>query len=345
MNMQALLAQVAERVDLTEDQAAQAVDLMISGEASPAQIGAWLMALRGKGETVDEIAGCARAMRARAVAVPHAQPLVVDTAGTGGDRSGTFNISTAAAFAIAGAGVAVAKHGNRGVSGPVGSADVLEALGIPIHFGPAEVARCIDEVGLGFMFAPLFHPATKQVAQVRKEIGLRTIFNILGPLTNPAGAQAQVVGVPDAGLTDPMARVLGRLGVRRALVVHGLDGLDELTVSGPSQVSECRQGAVSTYQVTPEAVGLRPSPREALQGGSAAENARIILAILGGERGPRHDVVALNAGAALLAAGRVDGLAAGVRLASAAITAGRAQAVFDRLRRLSEQLAGTARVM
>lgn len=342
MDLKALIARVAEGRDLTEAQAAAAMQQIMSGEATPAQVAAFLVALRLKGETVDEIAGAARVMREKAVRVPHRQRRLVDTCGTGGDKAGTFNISTTAAFVVAGAGVPVAKHGNRAASSQCGSADVLEALGVRLDLRPEDVGRCIDEVGIGFLFAPSLHTAMRHVAPVRREIGLRTIFNILGPLTNPAGATAQLMGVMDPRLTEPLARVLGRLGVERALVVHGLDGLDELSISAPSLVSEYQDGYVTTYRITPEDAGLRRAPREYLRGGSPQENARITEAILRGEPGPRRDVVLLNAAAALLAAGAVRTLREGVALAAESIDSGRALAALENLRRLSQQLAREA---
>lgn len=342
MDMKTLIAQVAEGKDLTEAQAEAAMQLMMSGEASPAQVAAFLVGLRVKGETVEEITGAARVMREKATRVPHRQPRVVDTCGTGGDRSGTFNISTTAAFVVAGAGVPVAKHGNRAASSQTGSADVLEAVGVNLDLSPEDVGRCIDEIGIGFLYAPMLHTAMKHVGPVRREIGLRTMFNILGPLTNPAGATAQVMGVMAPQLTEPLARVLGRLGAEHALVVHGLDGLDELSISGPSLVSEYQEGYVTTYRVTPEDVGLERAPREYIRGGSPQENARITEAVLRGEPGPRRDVVLLNAGAALLAAGKVRLLRDGVALAAESIDSGRALAALENLRRLSAELARKA---
>jgi anthranilate phosphoribosyltransferase len=338
MEMKELIAHVADGKDLSEAQAAVAMGLMMAGEATQAQAAALLMALRIKGETVEEITGFARVMRDRATHVQHHRPLVVDTCGTGGDGAHTFNISTTAAFVVAGAGVPVAKHGNRAASSQTGSADVLEALGVNLNLTPEAVGQCIDEIGIGFMFAPLLHSAMKHVAPVRKEIGLRTAFNLLGPLTNPAGAGAQVLGVYAARLTEPLARVLGNLGVQHALVVHGLDGIDELSISGPSLVSEVQEGLVTTYRVAPEDLGLRRAPREYIRGGNAAENAQITELILKGETGPRRDVVILNAGAALLAADQVRTLKEGVALAAETLDSGRAIAKLEALRALSHQL-------
>lgn len=339
MDMKSLLAQVAEGKDLTEAQAETAMSLMMSGEATPAQMAAFLMALRIKGETVAEITGCARIMRARAHPVTHGQPLAVDTCGTGGDGANTFNISTTAAFVVAGAGVPVAKHGNRAASSTTGSADVLEALGVELQMTPEQVGRSIDEVGIGFMFAPALHTSMKHVAPIRREIGMRTIFNLLGPLTNPANAQAQVMGVFHPNLTEPLARVLGNLGCRHALVVHGLDGVDEVSISAPTVVSEMADGYVQTYRITPEDLGIRRAPREFIRGGTPAENATITEAILSGEVGPRRDVVLLNAAAALLAAERVKSLQEGVLLAAVSIDSG---AALRTLRRLREYSRGAA---
>ncbi|MGE5672303.1 MAG: anthranilate phosphoribosyltransferase, partial [Mycobacterium leprae] len=288
---------------------------------------------------IEEITGCARVMRSRATPVVHHQAVAVDTCGTGGDLSGTFNISTTAAFVVAAAGVPVAKHGNRAATSLTGSADVLEALGVNLNLSAADVGRCIDEVGIGFMYAPALHTSMKYVAPVRKEIGMRTIFNVLGPLTNPASAQAQVMGVFHPNLTEPLARVLGNLGVQHALVVHGLDGVDEISISGPTVVSELADGFVHTYRVTPEDVGLARAPREYIRGGTKEENARILEAILAGEQGPRRDVVLLNAAAALLVGGKVRGLEEGVALATATIDSGEAARTLTNLRTLSQRLA------
>lgn len=331
MDMKALIARVSDGHDLTEAQAEAAMTLMMNGEASHAQMAAFLVALRVKGETVAEITGCARVMRDRATRVPHGQLQVLDVVGTGGDHAGTFNISTTAAFVAAGAGVRVAKHGNRAASSRTGSADVLEALGVRIDLTPEQAGACVDEVGIGFLFAPALHTAMKHVAPVRREIGMRTIFNIMGPLTNPALATCQVVGVPESRLCEPMARVLGNLGVEHALVVHGLDGLDEVSISAPTQVAEYKDGYVSVYRVTPEDAGLPRAPREYIRGGAPDENARIVRAVLGGEPGPRRDVVLLNAAAGLMAAGAAVDLRAGVQLAAAAIDSGQALKALDAL--------------
>lgn len=339
MDIKELITLVAEGKNLTVAQAENAMTLIMNGDASPAQVAAFLVALRIKGETVEEITGCARIMRARATPVTHNRPMAVDTCGTGGDRSNTFNISTTAAFVVAGAGVPVAKHGNRAASSLTGSADVLEALGVNLTLTPEQVGRCIDEVGIGFMFAPTLHSSMKHVAPVRREIGMRTIFNVLGPLTNPAGAQAQVMGVFSPNLTEPLARVLGNLGSSHALVVHGMDGVDEISISGPTVISEMEDGYVHTYRIHPEDVGIARAPREYIRGGTKEENARITEAILAGETGPRRDVVLLNAAAALLASGQVKSLKEGVAQAEQSIDSGAARRALEGLRSLSRSLA------
>lgn len=333
-----LIARVIDGADLGEDEARVAMELIMNGEATPAQIASLVTALRMKGETVEEITGCARAMRSRATRVLTRHPLVVDTCGTGGDGGGTFNISTTAAFVVAGAGVTVAKHGNRSVSSRSGSADVLEALGIRLDLTPEQVGRCLDEIGIGFLFAPSLHGAMRHAAGPRREIGFRTIFNLLGPLTNPAGAQAQLLGVFRPDLTEKLARVLKNLGTVHALVVHG-GGLDEITLSGPTRVSEVVNGEIRTYEVEPEELGLRKAPPEALQGGEPCDNALITLEVLQGAGGPRRDVTLANAGAALVAAGAASDLRAGVRLAEDSIDSGRALAKLIALRKLTRRMA------
>src|SRR5512133_3462265 len=296
------IAKLMRRENMSAAEAEQAMQIIMSGQATDAQIGAYLIALRLKGETVDEITGSARAMRAHASKVPYfvdGIPLL-DTAGTGGDGAHTFNISTAAAFVIAGAGRKVAKHGNRAASSRCGSADVLNALGVNLDLTPEQVAACIEQVGIGFIFAPRFHPAMKYAIGPRRELGLRTIFNLLGPLTNPAGATHQLIGVYDPALTEPLAEVLGTLGGRAAFVVHGYGGLDELTTSGPNRVSHLKDGQVSTFEMDAADLGLRPASAEDLHGGDPDENAAIMRALLSGQdRSPRRDVVLLNSAAAL----------------------------------------------
>ncbi len=296
------IAKLLDGQDLTADEAEAAMGTIMRGEATPAQIGGYLVALRMKGETVDEITGSARAMRAHASPVPLVADgkQLLDTAGTGGDGSLTFNISTAAAFVIAGCGHKVAKHGNRAASSQCGSADVLEALGVEIDLAPEQVAACIDEVGIGFLFAPRFHPAMKHAIGPRRELGQRTIFNVLGPLTNPAGATHQLIGVYDPALTAPLAEVLGALGGEAAFVVHGHGGLDELSTDGPNRISHLLHRRVTTFELDAAELGLRPASLEQLRGGDPARNASILRALLAGEdQSPRRDVVLLNAAAAL----------------------------------------------
>ncbi|MBI4307821.1 MAG: anthranilate phosphoribosyltransferase [Chloroflexi bacterium] len=329
------IAALVEGRDLTLDQAAQVMQEIMGGEATPAQTSAFLVALRMKGETVEEIAGLAQVMREKAARVPVTEA-VVDTCGTGGDALGTFNISTAAAFVAAGAGVKVAKHGNRAMSSHCGSADVLEALGVKIDLGPEGVAWCLAEAGIGFMFAQVFHPAMKHAAPVRREIGIRTVFNILGPLTNPAGAQDQVIGVPSPAVGPKLAGALQRLGARHALVVHGDGGLDEISPSGETQVWELREGQVRDYRITPETFGLRRAGIAEVKGGTAQENARMLREVLEGQRGPRRDVVVMNAAAALLVGGRAATLAEGARQAEESIDSGRALQRLAALVRVSQ---------
>ena len=322
---------------LSADQATAAMNEIMTGEATSAQVGSFLTALRIKGETVDEITGMARVMREKSLHVS-VEGDVVDTCGTGGDSSGSFNISTTAAFVVAGAGVAVAKHGNRAMSGSTGSADLLEALGVKIALSPESVARCLNEVGFGFMFAQGYHPSMRFAAGPRREIGIRTVFNILGPLTNPAGADRQVIGVADPSMADRMARVLGQLGSRKALVVHGSDGMDEITITGPSTVWQLENGEVTEFEVTPGGLGVSVSSADSIQATSAEHSARIARSVLAGESGPARDVVLLNAAAALVAADRADSLAAGVELAARAIDSGDAQARLDAVVELSQSL-------
>jgi anthranilate phosphoribosyltransferase len=316
--------------NLTEEDAFAGMGALMEGEATDAQIGAWLAALRMKGETVEEVTGFARAMRSRVVPV-EAPPEVIDTCGTGGDRSGTFNISTAAALVAAGAGAKVAKHGNRSVSSQSGSADVLKALGVKIDAGPEVVAACIREAGIGFLFAPGHHPAMKHVIGARREMGVRTVFNILGPLTNPAGAKRQVMGVFDAAWLEPLAKVLGKLGAERAFLVHGEDGLDEISTTAPTSVSEWRDGGVQSYTVTPEDVGLTRARPGDLAVSSAEESAQTVRDVLAGRKGPCRDIVVLNAACALAAGGLAEDLRAGVAPAEQAIDSGAAGKALESL--------------
>ena len=328
---------VVEGQSLTSDQAAAAMDEIMSGEATPAQFGALVTALRMKGETVDEITGMVRSMRGKSLHV-EATGRVVDTAGTGGDNSGSFNISTTAAFVVAGAGEKVAKHGNRSMSGSTGSADVLEALGIKIDLSPESVARCIDEVGFGFMFAQGFHPSMRFAAGPRREIGIRTVFNILGPLTNPANASRQLIGVADPSIAERMALVLGQLGSEKALVVHGSDGMDEMTITGPSTIWQLENGEVSTYEFSPEELGFSLSDADSIRADGPEDSARIARAVLSGAPGPARLVVLLNAAAALVAAGRADTLSAAIHLAARSIDRGEAMDRLNALVELSQEL-------
>lgn len=334
MILDALDKIVADK-DLTRPEAESAMEDILAGRATDAVIAGFLTALRIKGETVDEVVGFAKAMRRHATPIfPPGQvrthePLV-DTAGTGGDAAGTFNISTAAAFVIAGAGVHVAKHGNRSFSSHCGSADVLEALGAKIEIAPERVARSIEEVGIGFMFAPAMHSATRHAMPARRELRMRTVFNILGPLTNPAGASVQIVGVYDPSLTELVARALGELGVSRAFVFHGADGLDEISISGETFISEVRDGTVRSYTVTPEDFGLRRWPLEEIQGGDAKRNSEIIHGIFGRSllyrpHGAHREIVLANSAAALVAAGRATDFLDGVRVATESIDSGAAR--------------------
>ena len=330
MIREAIDAIVNQGRSLSEEEAAGVMEEIMSGEATPAQLAAFLVALRLKGETTEEIAGMARVMRAKALRVPFEGASLLDTCGTGGDGMGTFNVSTAAAFVAAGAGAIVAKHGNRAMTSQCGSADVLEALGARIDLPPEGVAHCLREVGVGFMFAPAFHPAMRFAAGPRREIGVRTVFNVLGPLTNPAGAQAQVLGVASAALAEKMAQVLERLGCRHALVVHGDDGLDEMTLAGPSLVHELKDGALSSFRVVPEDVGLARAKGRAVKGGCPEENAAALRGVLAGKGGALRDIVLLNSAAALAAADIAAGLAEGVSLAAAAIDNGAAARALER---------------
>jgi len=318
------------------DTARAVMDRIMDGAATPAQMGAVLAAMRARGETVDELTGMVMSMRDHAVRV-ELDVDAVDTCGTGGDGSGTFNISTAAAVVVAGAGVPVAKHGNRAASSRCGSADVLEALGVTIALGPDGVRRCVTEAGIGFLFAPAYHPAMRHAAAVRRELGIRTAFNVLGPLANPARVRHQALGVGDPSLAPVMAGVLGRLGHRRALVFSGPQGIDELGLSGNARCHEVTLDGVRVFDLDPSAHGLEPAPLEALRGGDAADNAARILGILGGEPGPGRDVVVLNAAAALLAAERVGDIDTGMELARESIDSGSARERLDALVRVSNE--------
>jgi len=323
--MKHAISKIVAGEDLTEVEAEAAMKCMMSGEATQAQIGGFLTALRMKGETVAEITAFARVMREFAARItPNVKGVLVDTCGTGGDKIKTFNVSTAAMFVAAGAGLLIAKHGNRSVTSKAGSADVVEALGVRIDLQPREVQRCIEGVGIGFMFAPIFHGAMKHATPVRREMGIRTVFNVLGPLTNPASAQAQLMGVYDAELTEKLTHVLKRLGCKRAMVVHGLDGLDEISTLGKTQISELDERGVRTYTISPEELGVKRTTPEAIAGKDLAENARMLLKVLRGEAGPRRDIVLLNAAAAIVVGGKARDLREGMKIAAETIDSGKA---------------------
>ncbi|MDK2888902.1 MAG: anthranilate phosphoribosyltransferase [Thermoanaerobacter sp.] len=325
------IGRVVAGESLSESEAERVMDEIMTGQASPAQIAALLTAMRLKGETIEEITGFARSMRRHATPVRSRHPVVVDTCGTGGDGAGTFNISTIAALVLAGAGVPVAKHGNRSVSSRCGSADVLEALGVNLELSPAELEECLDKVGITFLFAPALHRAMKHAAGPRREIGIRTVFNVLGPLTNPAGAKVQIVGVYSAGLVPVIARVLARLGTRRAFVVHGAGGLDEISPAGPAVVAEVREGDIREYSLDPADYGFAYTPVESLAGGNPEFNAALAREILRGARGPCRDTVLLNAALGLVAAGRAEDLGRGLELAAASIDSGAAAGKLEEL--------------
>lgn len=333
-DLRAAISKIAKGETLTQVEAAKAFELIMSGKGTDAQIGALLMGMHVRGETVDEIAGAARVLRSKAVSVRAPQG-AIDTCGTGGDAKGTHNISTCTAFVVAGAGVPVAKHGNKSISSRSGSADVLAALGVNLECKPKAIERCIAECGLGFMFAPAHHAAMRHVAKVRGELGVRTIFNLLGPLANPAATKYQVVGVFDEKWVEPIAQVLAILGVERAWVVHGADGLDELTTTTVSNVAVLDQGKISTFRISPRNAGLADAKPEDLVGGDATENAAHIRAVLQGNQGPLRDIVLLNAAAALLVSSKAKTLRDGVALAAESIDSGKAMKVLEALVRLS----------
>jgi anthranilate phosphoribosyltransferase len=329
-DLKALIGKVASGAALTRAEAADAFDTMMSGEATPSQMGALLMGLRIRGETVDEITGAVTTMRGKMLRVA-APADAIDVVGTGGDASGSHNISTCAAFIAAGCGVPVAKHGNRALSSRSGAADVLGALGVRIDLTPEDIARCITEAGIGFMFAPAHHPAMKHVGPTRVELGTRTIFNLLGPLSNPAGVKRQMVGVFSRQWVEPLATVLKNLGCERAFVVHGSDGLDEITTSGSTSVASLENGAVTAFEVTPEQVGLPRVKADALRGGDADANAAALMGVLKGEKNAFRDVAIFNAAAALVVAGRAKELKEGIALAARSIDSGEAEGRLDRL--------------
>ncbi|MFC0283447.1 anthranilate phosphoribosyltransferase [Camelimonas abortus] len=324
------IAKVATGAALTRDEARAAFETMLSGEVTPAQAGAFLMGLRVRGEALDEIVGAVSAMRGRMVKV-EAPKDAIDIVGTGGDNAGSWNVSTLSAVVVAGCGVPVAKHGNRAASSKSGSADVLMALGVNLDLGPADISRCIREAGVGFMFAPNHHPSMRHVAAVRSELGARTIFNILGPLSNPASVRRQLLGSFSASWLEPMVQVLQALGAERIWAVHGSDGLDEITTTGPTQVVELKDGRISSFTVSPEDVGLRRAAPEELKGGDPQHNASAAMRLLQGEPGAYRDIVALNAGASLVVAGKAADLAEGVRMAQKAIDDGSARRALEKL--------------
>ena len=339
------IAKVVGGEDLTQAEMEEAMDEIMSGKATPAQIGSFITALRMKGETVDEIVGAARIMRNKSLKVNldnHQvnidrdeinieEETILDTCGTGGDGTNTFNVSTATAFVAAGAGVKVAKHGNRAVSSQCGSADVLESLGVNLDIDHSDVERCIQEIGIGFLYAPLFHGAMKYAAAPRREIGLRTIFNLLGPLTNPAGATVQILGVYDPSLTEKMAQVLGRLGTKEAFVVCGEGTFDEISICGPTRISHLKEKAVNTYDIRPEDYGFKKADPDEIRGGNAEENAQIIRDILDGEKGPKRDMILLNAASAFVATGLDSDFKEGIQRARDSIDSGHAKEKLNRL--------------
>jgi anthranilate phosphoribosyltransferase len=337
MDVKEAIGRVIDFKNLTQDEAFAAALEIMSGHATDAQIAAFLISLRLKGETIDEITGFARAMRQKAASVSCNAEALVDTCGTGGDRSGTFNVSTLSGFVAAGAGCRVAKHGNRSVSSLCGSADLFTELGVKIDIPLRQVSRCIEENGIGFLFAPMHHQAMKHAIGPRREIGVRTIFNILGPLTNPAGAKRQLIGVFDGELTEPLARVLDQLGSEHVLVVHGEDGLDEITLTAKTKVSELVRGQIKNFTLDPEDFGLKKAGLEDIQGGGPARNARIALDVLGGKKGPPRDMVLLNAGAAIYLSGKAVSIGDGIGLAAESIDSGRAFDKLQVLKRMSHE--------
>jgi len=318
------IAKLVSCGDLSRNESGLAMEEIMTGEALPTQIAAFLTAMRMKGETLDEIVGAAEVMRRHVTKIKTKHPVLLDTCGTGGDECSTFNVSTVAAFVAAGAGVIVAKHGNRSVSSKCGSADLLKSLGINIEAEEQIISKCLDETGIGFLFAPALHKAMKYAIEPRRQIGIRTIFNILGPMTNPAGATNQLLGVYDRGLTEPIAEALGKLGSRHALVVHGKDGLDEVTTTSKTQISELKNGRVRTYVVSPRDFGIKRAAPGDLKGGDHSENAKIATDILSGEKGPKYDIVILNAGCAIYAADKASSIKEGVKLAQESIESGMA---------------------
>ncbi len=345
------IAKVVERIDLTEPEMIEVMDQVMSGEATPAQVAGFITALRMKGETIEEITGAARVMRDRVTRIRVGKNVldmdrddinvdletILDTCGTGGSGTNSFNVSTTVAFVVSACGIKVAKHGNRSVSSSCGSADVLEALGVNLDVTPETVERCINGIGIGFLYAPALHGAMKHAIGPRKEIGIRTIFNILGPLTNPAGADCQVLGVYRDDLAEKLAHVLRRLGCKRGFIVHGQDGMDEITLTTETRIAEVSSGGVEVRLIRPEEFGMERCPMDALRGGNAADNAVIVREVLAGTPGPKRDIVLLNAGFALVAAGKAADPQEGIRLAAAAIDSGRAQLQLEKLVELTNQ--------
>lgn len=337
--IKAFIPKLVRGEDLKEDEMEQAITSIMEGKATPAQIASFITALRMKGETIDEICGAARAMRKKALSLElEVNTPILDTCGTGGDAFNTFNISTACAFVVAAGGVKVAKHGNRAVSSKCGSADVLEALDIKIDLSPDLVKRCIKEVGIGFLFAPLFHGAMRHASIPRREIGIRTIFNLLGPLTNPAGADAQLLGVFSPELTNKIAHVLMRLGIKQAMVVSGIDGMDEISICAKTRVSYLRNKAIKTFYILPEDLGIKRSTSDELRGGDAKENAEIIKSIFSGKKGPKRDVVVINSAAAFVVSGKAKDLKEGVKMAQEILDSGLAMKKLDELKKFTQSL-------
>ncbi|NOZ09621.1 MAG: anthranilate phosphoribosyltransferase [Gammaproteobacteria bacterium] len=338
MDMQTAIQTVVEKKDLSADDMRKVMRTIMSGEATPAQIGGFLVGLRMKGETIDEIAAAAEVMRELSTKVKVDGPHLVDTCGTGGDASGSFNVSTASAFVVAAAGGKVAKHGNRSVSSKCGSADVLEAAGVKLDITAEQVAECVNKIGVGFMFAPMHHSAMKHAIGPRREMAVRTLFNVLGPLTNPANTPSQVIGVFSADLTEPLAQVLAQLGSNHVLVVHADDGMDEISIGAQTRVSELKGGRVSTYNIKPEDFGLQQTDSAQIRVNDATQSLAMIKGVFNNEAGPARDIVALNAGAAIYAAGLTDSLADGVSKAQEAIASGGAMEKLDALVELSNSL-------
>lgn len=331
------VAKLVRGIDLSQAEIESAMEEIMTGKALPTQIAAFLTAMRIKGETIDEIAGAASIMRKHATKIATKHPYVLDTCGTGGDEAHTFNVSTVAAFVVAGAGIPVAKHGNRCVSSKCGSADLLKALGVNIELGPEAVSKCIDEIGIGFLFAPLLHKAMQYAIGPRREIGIRTIFNILGPMTNPAGATHQLLGVYDGDLVEPIAKALGKLGSEHALVVHGLDGLDEVTTTDETQISELKDTKVKSFKISPTDFGIKKANLTDLKGGDCDYNIKITMDIVNGKEGPQHDIVVLNAGCAMYAADAAEDIGEGIELARKSIASKSALKKLEQLREITNK--------